>query len=217
MSEEKIVETPITKEELEKKMKDFLQLNEIEELIRSNEKIFDIDGVTYRVRKPNYKERKEAYEKKVTYFTQLLEENKYKLEMNVKKAYLKQGVDIEAMNDQILIKMRRRDDLMYQCGEGIKNNAMDQELEQYKKEIQELNVSIDRQISEKSRLLECSLENQVLIYVYSYLTYAVTEKKVNDTWSKLWPTYEEFENAERKIVNQAAYYTTLLVSSDEIN
>lgn len=201
--------------DIKKKMTDVLELSETEELLKSNEKIFEHEGVTYRVRKPTFKEKQEVYQKRVEKFTELLKNDKYSLERDLIKTYLKRDIDIEAMSQEMFNKAKRRDDLMVQLGELIKNGSPDNELEQYKTEIQQLNAEIQAVTIQKTSLLEFSIENQVLIYVYSYMTFLVSEKKEGDNWIKVWKTFDEFQNSTGSLVNKLSYYTTLMGGYEE--
>jgi hypothetical protein len=78
-------------------IRDILDLSEMDDLLKSNEKIFDMDGITYRVRKPNNKEKREVYQKRIEKYTELLNNEKYSLEEDLKKSYKRRGIDIDAM------------------------------------------------------------------------------------------------------------------------
>lgn len=213
---EELIKEEITKEQeienIKKKMTDILDLTEIEELLKSNEKIFEDNGVTYRVRKPNYKEKQEVYQKRVEKFTELLGNEKYSLESNLKKMYLKRNIDIDAMTINMTNKIKRRDELMLQLGELIKNGGSEDDLKKYEDEIKLLQEEIKLISINKTSLLEFSIENQVIIYTYSYLTFLVSEKKEGENWVKVWKDFNEFQNDSTSIGNKLAYYVTLISS-----
>jgi hypothetical protein len=199
-------------EEIKKKLTEVLDLTEMEELVKSNEKIFEDNGVTYKVRKPTYKEKQEVYQKRVEKFTELLNNEKYSLEMDLKKTYLKRGIDIDEMSSKMSNKIKRRDELMLQLGELVKNSASEEDLKKFKTEIQEIQEEIKLISINKTSLLEFSIENQVLIHTYSYLTYLVSEKKEGDNWVKVWKSFDDFQNDSTTISNKLAYYVTLISS-----
>jgi len=107
--------------EVKDKITEILNIGEVEELIKSNEKIFEENDITYRVKKPDSKQKKETYEKKIEKFTELLRNDKFVLEKDLKKLYLKRGIDIDGMTKKIREKINSRDDLMFRLGEAIKN------------------------------------------------------------------------------------------------
>jgi len=198
--------------EVKDKITEILNIGEVEELIKSNEKIFEENGITYRVKKPDSKQKKETYEKKIEKFTELLRNDKFVLEKDLKELYLKRGIDIDGMTKKIREKMNSRDDLMFRLGEAIKNKAPIPDLETFKKEIQSLNEEIQDLSIEKTRYLEASIEQQVMIHTYSYLTYLIGEKKEGDNWVRIWNSWDEFENDKDKIANRVSYYCTLMSS-----
>jgi hypothetical protein len=202
--------------EIKKKLTDLMDLSATEELLSNNNKIFEENGVTYRVHKPTFKEKQEIYQKRVEKFTELLNNEKYFLEKDLKKTYLKRDINIDAMTQEMSNKMKRRDEIMLQLGELIKNGAPDDDLLKYKNEIQAINAEIQMISIQKTTLLEFSIENQVMIFIYSYMTFIVSEKKVNDNWVKVWNTFEEFQNDSSNIVNKLSYFATLLGSSSEM-
>jgi len=202
--------------EIKKKLTDLMDLSATEELLSNNNKIFEENGVTYRVHKPTFKEKQEIYQKRVEKFTELLNNEKYFLEKDLKKTYLKRDINIDAMTQEMSNKMKRRDEIMLQLGELIKNGAPDDDLLKYKNEIQAINAEIQIISIEKTTLLEFSIENQVMIYIYSYMTFLVSEKKVGENWVRVWNTFNEFQNDSSNIVNKLSYFATLLGSSSEM-
>lgn len=205
-------------EEIQKKLKDLLNLSEIEELLKSSEMNFEYEGVKYRIKKPTFQQKQDAYKKRVEKFTELLQNDKYLLENDLKATYLKRGIDVEDLSKQMMNKMKRRDDLMIKLGESIKNGSADTELQGYKKEIESINIDIQNISIKRTQYLEFSIENQVLIYTYSYFTFILSEKydETTSTWIRVWNKWEDFDNSEEKIVAKCSYYTTLLVGHEEI-
>jgi hypothetical protein len=224
--EEQLKETKI--EEIKKQISDIVDLNNVEELIKNNEIEFINNDVRYRVKKPTFQQKKDAYNKKIEKFTKLLDEvdeegkPKYKLEDDLKKSYLKRNINIDDMNVVGIGLSRKRDDLLFKLGEALKNKAPDNELSEFKNEIQAINNKINTIVIEKTKLLEFSIENQCLIHLYTYLTYLITEKYIQGKdlgegnkeadigWVKAWNSWEEFQNSDEMLLNQASYYTTLI-------
>jgi hypothetical protein len=202
-------------EEVNKKLVELLNLSDIEDLLKSNEKIFEYEGITYRIKKPNFKQRQEAYTKRVEKFTELLRNEKYLLEEDLKTSYKKRGIDVDAITLELTNKSKRRDDLMLQLGEALKKMSPETDLQLYKKEIEFLNDEIQRTFLKKSSLLEFSIENQVLIFIYSYLTFLLAEKKIGEDWVRLWNNWEEFQNSNEPLVNKFTYYATMMSSMQE--
>ena len=105
-SMEEIKSTEKTEQEIKEikdKIQDILNLNEIEELIKKNEHIFEFEGITYKVAKPNFKQKQEAYKKRIEKFTELLQNDKYMLEKNI-NLDLKKLITVQKKKIKINIK-----------------------------------------------------------------------------------------------------------------
>jgi predicted house-cleaning noncanonical NTP pyrophosphatase (MazG superfamily) len=211
--ENKQVSTP---EEIKKEMQELINMATVQELLQKNEITFTFDKKDYRIKKPNFKQKQEAYSKRIEKFTELLSNDKYKLENDLKTVYLKRNIDINKMDRDINTWISKRDGLRLKLGEAIKNQASDNELEAFKKELEVIMRMIQQMSMQKMQLLEFSIENQVSMYTYSYLTFLVVEIKNGDNYEKLWKTFEEYEAADNNLLNVCSYYTTLLNSSDEM-
>jgi len=196
-------------------MKELLDMSELENLISSNEQIFDVDDVTYRVTKPTYKQRQESYKKKIEKYAEFLKDKSYMLQEDLKKIYLDRGLDTDEILKLIKGKSTRRDSLMVQLGESLAHNAPDTELESIRDEIKFLNEEIQQLSIKHTMLFEVSLEQQVMISTISYLTFLLLEKKDGENWVRAWDKYEDFENAKEKLINRSTYYVTLMSGNNE--
>ena len=199
-------------EEIKEKIGNIMNLDKIADLLKSNEKEFIIGGITYKVRKPNAYEKQEAYKKRIEKYVELLKDDKYSLEEDLKNIYLKRGIDIDKMNSDMNFLNKTKETFMEKLGAALANKAGDAETENYKKEIETLNNQIYDISNKKTRLLEFSIENQVLIHTISYLTFLITEKKEGESWVKVWKTWENFIDGDSDLVNMASYYTTFISS-----
>jgi hypothetical protein len=212
-----LVETKEMKiEEIQSKMNEMLNMGEIENLIKSNEVEIEVDGVKYRVRKPTFAQKRATYDQKVKKFTELIQNSNFILEADLKATYLKRGVDIDAMQTQMAEKTAIRDSLMFQLGKAIKDQASDMDLKGFKEQINAINSEIQTISIKKTQLLEYSIENQVMITTYSYLTFLTAEKKDGDNWVPVWNKYEEFLNDSKNLANRFSYYVAMLTGPDEI-
>ena len=55
-----------------------------------------------------------------------------------------------------------------------------------------------------------------MIYVYSYLTYLISEKQEADKWVPVWKDYESFTKDTDKRIDEITFYATVIIS-DELN
>lgn len=205
-------------EEVKKQVNDVLDLTKIDELIKKNEIEFELDGQKYRIKKPDFKQKQEAYQKRIEKFTELLGNEKYLLEDALKKMYLKRGIDIDGMLKKTVQLQKERDGFSIKLGELIANKGSESEMEQYKLEIEKINKEIQEFSMKRTALLEFSIENQVLIYTYSYLTSVITEKLVKDgdveKWVRVWNSLEEFQQDKEKVSNRISYYAAFIIGMD---
>lgn len=192
-------------------IKQSIDLTRIEEMLSHNNLEFTFENSRYRVRKLSYKEKQQAYEKQVEKVTELLSSSNYDMEEVLKEKYKKKGIDIAAMDKQILTLEQKKQQYQLKLGELLTKQAKESDLQTFRDEItklseEQLNLSI-----KKTNLLQYSIEQQALVYVYSYLTFLITEKYENDKWIKAFETYDDFTNASEELINKASAHATLII------
>lgn len=207
------------KEEIKKigeEIKKNLEENLVEEGLQDNKLDFEHEGIKYRVSKPTFGQKQEAYRKKVEKFTSYLKDTNYLLEKDLKKQYLERGIDIDAMQEKIVALEKEKQALQLKLGELLVAKASDSDLKVLKDEISQIQMKQIEVSIEKSSLLEYSIEQQVFSYVYSYLTYLVAEKNVDDNWVKVWSSYKEFETSKDEELIRKFSQHSPIVLKDEI-
>jgi len=189
--------------------------------VTDNKIEFELDSVKYKVNKPIFRQKQEAYKKQSEYYIELLQikdENdnfKYKSKEDLKKLYKARGVDIDKMESNFKFLETKKNNLQLKLGEALVLKASDEETEAYKKELEELYHTQSGISIQITQLYEYSLENKVSIYGYSYLTHLITEKFEDDKWVPLWKDYQEYLDSDEKLINQISFYV-LLVTKDEL-
>jgi len=209
-----VVEKPVKEEQLKtikEQIKTETDLNEIEDFLSKNSVEFEHDEVVYKINKPTYKQKNEAYQKKVERFTELLNDDKYKLEDDLKRTYKRKGVDIDAMITQKKQLETKKNNYMLKIGALLKAKSDEKDLLVYREEIAKINEDMLSLTMKVNSLLEFSLENQVLISIYAYLTYIVTEKKEGDNWVKAWNSFDDFQNCSSDLVIAVSARAALLI------
>lgn len=181
----------------------------IQEISHSNVNEFTYKDVKYRVNKPTYQQKQEIYKEKVMKFTSLLKDKNYSLEKTLKQDYLARGIDIDAMGKKIVDLDKRKKELQIKLGEALKNNATDPDCQALKREIEAIEDE-QRQIAlEKYTLLEYSIENQVTLHIYNFMTYIIAEKQVGDKWVKVTPTFDEFLKSDENLLGKLAFLVSV--------
>jgi len=206
----------IKEKEIEE-LKENIDLSYVENLLQNNEIEFEYKNQKYKVRKPTYKEKQEAYQKRIAKYNELLEatdnEGKplYKTEEELKNIYKKRGIDLDELDNKFRALEQQKKLYQEKLGKALKEKRPDNELQNYKKEIENI-IEEQKTISaKKSLLLESCIENQVLMFFYNYLAYLVTEKLENKKWVKAFKTYEEFLNNDEELINQLIFYISLII------
>ena len=206
--------------EIQKEMQEKITENLVEELIQNNEKEFKYKEETYRVRRPTFKERQEAYEMKNRRYLEMIREmdekgnSKWLSEADLKALYKKRGTDLDALDNKVRSLEKKKNEYNMKLGKALEDKAIDSELEVYKNEIDTINQEENYIILQKAQLLEYSIERQVFIYFYTYLTYLITEKKAEDKWLKVWASFEEFKNSSEDLVNEVSIYASAMFQNE---
>ena len=188
-----------------------IELINIEKILKTNESEWEMEGITYRTKPVNYKVKMIAYEKKVEKFTELLVSAKFKLEEELKAIYKKQGVDLDSMQINIDGMVAKKNEYLFKLGKALEDKASENELLEYRGEIDKLNNEISALSIKRTIMLQYSLENQVLLYVYQWLATQTVEKKDGENWVRVWNTVEELMDSKEELVNRAIFNTTLFV------
>jgi len=207
-------------EKINETFKEDIDLALVEDILKNNEYVFTYKDIKYKVRKPTFGEKQGAYEKKVEREIFLLEskdENgkyRYKSAEDLKKLYKNRGIDVDDMDNKFLTLEQKKNDLKLKLGKGLKEKKPKNELKVYHDEIYKIDLSQKELSFRKAKLLEISIENQLDIMIYSYLTYLISEKLVDEKWVKVWNSYEEFKNSPDDIINKVSYYAVLIIQNE---
>jgi hypothetical protein len=188
----------------------------MEEVVLGNSLEFEYENQKYKVTKPNFAKKQRAFQEKARKFTALLQNKELLLEQDLRKNYKERGVDIDALDNRFSELQLQKHSLQLKLGGALaKQNTPETELNEYKTQIEKILTEQSGISVQKSALLEFCIEQQVYVHICSYLTYLVTEKLVNDKWVPAWSNFEEFENSDEKLIQQVAFYSSLVIK-DEI-
>lgn len=186
----------------------------LEKAIQDNQFEFMQDNVTYRVTVPSYEQKQVANEKRLAKYLELLKNPNIVMEEELRQLYKAKRVDIDAMDKQFSALGKKKEDYMYKLGAALKEKKADAELQVYKDEIEKITREQQEIAIKKTTLLEYSLEHQIMIYVYAYLTYLIAEKKVEEKWVPVWESYEKFMQDKTMLINNVTFYASLLISNE---
>lgn len=181
----------------------------IEDIVKSNTLEFTHEHTKYRITKANYEQKQEIYRERVKKFTELLRDKGYSLEKDLKKEYLERGIDVDAMGTKIKTLETKKESVQYKLGEMLKKEASEQDCESLKKEIEQINEDQKNLALERQTLLEFTIENQVLVHMYNYMTYVITEKHDGEKWVKAFKSFKEFMQSDETLVGKLAFLITM--------
>lgn len=207
-------------ERILKELQDQVDYNLVENSIKDNELEFEYNKEKYRVRKPTYKEKQETYQKRMGKHLELLKDEKYILEEDLRKIYKKRNIDIDEIDKQLKLLESKRNNYEFKLGELIKKQAQEKDLKLYKDEIESINKQFRELSIKKTNYLQYSIESQVLIFTYSYLTSLITEKKIDESgkpveWVRAFNSFEEFENPkDEKFINVVTFHASLIIRDE---
>ena len=185
--------------------------NKVENMVKSNKIVFDIDKKNYRVRKPNYKEQEEADTYRRKKYLEYINDDTMLFRKQWVDKYKVKGKDINAMETKMKSLQAEIETMLLRLvkiGDAKEIEKMKNKILKIKEEQASINI-------EKTDLLSYSIEDKLLLEVNSYVTYLVLDKEIEkDKWEKVFKTYAEFMNSEENaLINQAFYYINFLIFS----
>ena len=197
--------------ELAKTINDIEGENKVENMVKSNKIVFDIDKKNYRVRKPNYKEQEEADTYRRKKYLEYINDDTMLFRKQWIDKYKVKGKDINAMETKMKSLQAEIETMLLRLvkiGDAKEIEKMKNKILKIKEEQASINI-------EKTDLLSYSIEDKLLLEVNSYVTYLVLDKEIEkDKWEKVFKTYAEFMNSEENaLINQAFYYINFLIYS----
>lgn len=192
-----------------------MEFNELrEENIIDNTYPFFVNDQMYRARMPNNREfclvdkYKEDYKQNM-----IMTEKVYKLDTWKKILKDQQGIDIDELESQ-RTSLQNKLTSEYLVLTAIHPDLKDR-INESKSKIAEIEDEHLKLFCEITEWLSPCLEYKLDDVYGKYLTYLCTEKLENsnsDKWVKLWNKYEEFEEADRKLVNNSIKHMLYLVN-----
>lgn len=198
-------------ERIVKEMEKNTELAKVEEMVKDNKISFKRGENEYRVRLLNQREKEELDMLRREKFGQLIQNKNILLEKDLIKVLKERGIDLDSSNDEVRKYDAEESSLQMKLGEAIAKNEPGGILEEYKKQIEDLRLKKAIINTQKTLLLEYSLENQLLNYVAKIITYLSSDILVDGSWKRLFNSIEEFENySDDGLVEKLASYSMIL-------
>jgi hypothetical protein len=187
------------------------ELSKVEELVRDNKISFEYKDKRYRVRLLNLAEKEELDILRRKKHSQLMKDTDILLEKDLIIQYKNRGINIDELDEQIKKLNAEEFELEIKLGESISKNENETILKTYKDQIIELRTKKQIINTQKTLLLEFSLENALLNYVYQIITYLSLEELKEDKWQRMFLTLNDFQKyPDESLINKAGSYSLLL-------
>lgn len=189
------------------------ELAQLEEMLKRNIVEWQLEKVTYRVRKPTYKERQEIRQIKIKRHNELRADPNWKYEQHLIKEYEKKGISIAQMINRMLELTHQIEELELKLAElGNASEKDTKAILDLKIQISNLMIERNTISIEKNELLSESIESELLVLVNSYTCYLVLEKKDGENWIRVFNSYDDFMNSENdNLLRYAGHYLSLII------
>ena len=205
--------------------KELIRESFVEDVIKDNQVVFDIEGTKYRVRRPTFEDKQNLTNERSRKLISLLKDTNNLLEKDLVQIYESRGVSIAELNRNIDNLQTKRNEVNMTLGKLLTENRPEAELLPHKQEIERLNNEQSEFLMRKTSYLENSIESQVNVYTYVYLAALIAEKYIKgadlgngnknpDEWVKAWANYDEFIKQPEITVNKVVWYTSLITRND---
>jgi uncharacterized protein (DUF885 family) len=202
-------EQKIALDAVKEKISEAVNKDFIDDITRDNKMEFTYKNTKYRIAKPSYEQKQAIYKERVKKFTELLKDQTYSLEKDLKKFYLQRDIDIDAISKKIANLDTKKQDLQFKLGEILKKEGSDNDCKTLKTEIESIQNEQQLLVMEKSAYLEFSIENQVMLHMYNFMTYIITEKFNDGNWVKAFKSFQEFMQSDEELVGKLAFLITI--------
>ena len=217
------MENEVTK--ITEETKELIRESFVEDIIKDNQVVFDIEGTKYRVRRPTFEDKQNLTNERSRKLISLLKDTNNLLEKDLVQIYESRGVSIAELNRNIDNLQTKRNEVNMTLGKLLTENRPEAELLPHKQEIERLNNEQSEFLMRKTSYLENSIESQVNVYTYVYLAALIAEKYIKgadlgngnknpDEWVKAWANYDEFIKQPEITVNKVVWYTSLITRND---
>lgn len=199
----------IKKEEANKMVKEMNEIYEIDKLqeqIKDNNIKFEYNNKKYRVRLLNSKDKEDLYLFKTRKVTELLKDDNILPEKELRKLYLKKGIDINKIDKDIEHNMSLIRNNQMKLGELLSKNSSKDSLKIYKDKIEELKNDIYTLTIQKADLLEYSFEKVFENSIIKMIAYLSLEVE-NEGYIRAFNSFEEFISSDEHIVSKTIALT----------
>ena len=192
-------------------MQNKFDIQKIEHMIKDNKIEFVHKDKEYRVRLLNLREKEELSLLRRKEFGRLLKDKDILMEKDLIAQYKERGLDVTEIDVAVDKIQTEKRDICMRLGEAIAKNAAENILKSYQERVNDVDLRLQTAVAQKILLLEYSLENQLLDFVYKCLTYLSIEEKIEEKWQRAFKTFDAFlDYSDEELILKAGKYTSLL-------
>ena len=214
---EKPLDKKVLLKEVNEKLKEMDEMEEVEAMIQNNTIEFDFEGEFFRVKKPGRREKMELRQLKTKKKNELLQDPDSITEKELIEIYKNRSNPIDIDNMRLQIKVLQRDigNLASRFVETpIESDR--KKLEEELVEMQEIQNEIFYTIND---LMDSSIEKQLQDYVQEFLICTCLEKSDNKRWTRYYKDHESFMNAvgekDEQLLYKATWYFSVLINKND--
>jgi len=190
-------------EQMVKKFNEDTELSQAEDLIKDNKYYFTYNAIKYRIKLLDSSDKEELdslRRKKFNSMLQEKDENGNYVYLTGKKiieiAEARGDLNVKEIDEKIKVLEAQELDLQLKLGESLSKKEPETILKTYKEQIDELRLQKYILSTQKSLLLEFSLENQLLGYVAKIMTWLSLERLEGEIWQRAFKILEDFDKCK---------------------
>lgn len=178
-------------------------------IIQDNKLNFFIESNLYRCRMPNQREKSEAEDRKNRLYVKLLQDGGYLTKKQLTKLLKeKQDIDIEALEEQKAKLYHELQDTYLTLAPKLSEET--EIITALKEKIALIKSAYMKVAHEIVSYLNPCIEDRLEKEYVEYLTYLCTEQYKDETWSKVWVSYDDFQSKNSKLENKAVEHFVYL-------
>lgn len=211
MSEE--IKKDETNKELQSKVlekfQEMMLLEETEGMIVDNKITFKHKEKSYRVRVPTLKERQEVNEKRGQKIIEMLRDKKFVPQEEMIKLYKQNGIDIKALDADMVNVQKKIDELLIR----LATETDEKSVTALKFEIVAQRNTFIELSMKRTDLMKPSVESQMMQFIVSYFTYLIFEEEIKENeYKRVYASFNGFMESQDDSNTKAIYYANLILS-----
>lgn len=200
-------------QEVATKLKELNEVDFLEQLLKDNSSEFIWKEKHYRVRQQTIYDKEDEHKQKMIKYLVMLRDPNYVFKKELLELYKTKNIDIDLMEKQIKQIVLK----VHELYKRLNLVTTPKDIQFLEKEITTLEKQQQELFIEKEQLLEFCIETQLDDFVKMYRIFQVLEVKTDETWQKVYKSFDEFKNDTDDILQaKAAQMVAVMVHNEKI-